>query len=88
MTKSLRLLSLSLSFRGTQATQYKAEILRDGWAELGLHETGFGELGEAVEPKRRRPPCLRAPQENPPKLLPTYKKGNESLSYSWINGGR
>jgi hypothetical protein len=40
------------------------EKQREDWAELGLHETGFGELGEAVEPKRRRPPCLRHQSEN------------------------
>jgi hypothetical protein len=39
------------------------EKLREDWAELGLHETGFGELGEAVDPKRRRPPCLRHQSE-------------------------
>ena len=45
------------------------EKLREDWAELGLHETGFGELGEAVDPKRRRPPCLRPPAESARKII-------------------
>lgn len=55
-----------------------------------LHEAGFGELREAVDPKRRRPPCLRAlthththtpTQPNPPKLT-THTGGHQ------INGAR